>query len=102
MGIVGGPPESGVRILLERARDGGPPWRYEGTAVTPTHSYAMRATVTDAGDVEVELDGGAPGDLALRVRTMIRTAHKHARDEDPRAPPPRQLQRWRGGSGVVG
>ncbi len=99
MAIVGGHPESGVRIVLERPEGGGPPWTYEGSAWTVKERFALRATVSDAGDVVVELSGEPPRDLALRVKTMLRTAHKHARDEDPAAAPPRQIQRWRGSSG---
>jgi hypothetical protein len=103
MGIVGGHPESGVRIVVERPAFGGPPWCYEGSALTSTQRFELRATVTESGDVSVELSGPlgeTPADLRLRVKTMIRSAHKHARDENPGAPPPRQIHRWRGSSGV--
>jgi hypothetical protein len=110
MGIVGGHPESGVRIVVERPATGGPPWCYEGTALTSSQRFELRATVSATGEVSVELGpslGGdpqtprdTPADLRLRVKTMIRTAHKHARDESPGAPPPRQIHRWRGSSGA--
>ena len=100
MGIVGGHPETGVRIMLERPLEGGPPWTYEGSALTPTERYSLRAIVNEQGEVEVSLEGAPPRDLALRVRTMIRTAQRHAQDESPDAPPPRQIHRWRGSSGV--
>ena len=100
MPIVGGHPESGVRIELERARDEGPPWEYEGAALTPTQRFITRASVNEVGDVFVEFDGDPPRDLPLRVKTMVRTAYKHAQEENPGAPPPRQIHRWRGGSGV--
>jgi hypothetical protein len=102
MAIVGGYPESGLRIILERPVEGGPPWRYEGTALTPTQRFVLQATVTDAGEVAVEPSGEEPlpRDLALRVKTMIRAAQRHARDESPEAPPPRQIHRWRGTSGA--
>jgi hypothetical protein len=103
MAIVGGHPESGVRIVVERPVEGGPPWSYVGTALTSSERFELRATVSEAGDVVIELSGVSgepPRDLALRVKTMIRTAHKHARDEAPGSPPPRQIHRWRGSSGV--
>jgi hypothetical protein len=104
MAIVGGHPESGLRVVIERPVEGGPPWRYEGTALTSTLRFDLRATVTAEGEVVVELAGDTsvapPRDLAMRVRTMIRSAHKHAKDEDPRAAPPRQIHRWRGSSGA--
>ncbi len=100
MGIVSEFPESGVRVVLERPGDGGPPWVYDGAAVTPSRRFAMRAVVTEAGEVTVQVDDAAPSDLALRARTMVRTAYKHANDESPGSPPPRRIHRWRGGSGA--
>jgi hypothetical protein len=105
MAIVGGYPESGVRIVVERPVEGGPPWSYEGTALTSTERFELRATVTETGEVAVELSGdpahAAHRELAMRVRGMIRAAHKHARDEGPDEPPPRQIHRWRGSSGAI-
>jgi hypothetical protein len=98
MAIIGGHPESGVRIVLERGHEGGPPWTYKGSALTPTHRFVTHAAVNERGDVDVALDGDAPRDLALRIKTMIRSAHKHAQDDLPGAPPPRQIHRWRGSS----
>src|ERR1019366_5112626 len=49
MGIVG-TPESGVRIDVSRPRDGGPPWRYEGEAVTPEARHPVIAVVSADGD----------------------------------------------------
>jgi hypothetical protein len=91
MGIIGERPESGLRIDIERPRDGGPPWRYDGTASTTDAKYAMRATVEENGDVAIE--SNAPEDVAEKARLIIRTAYKHARSEDE--PPPRRIQRWR-------
>ena len=61
-----------MRIAVERPREGGPPWSYAGAAVLPEASYPVRVTVTEAGDVGVELsaatEGAAPpGDLAEKV-----------------------------------
>lgn len=86
-----------MRIVLDRPRDGGPPWRYEGAVLTPTQRFGVTAVVAAGGEVSVELEGDPPRDLPLRVKTMIRAAHKHARDEAATAPPPppRQIHRWR-------
>ena len=34
MSIVGDHPESGVRFVLERPYEGGPPWKYTGDSTT--------------------------------------------------------------------
>ncbi len=99
MSIVGKHPESGVRIVLERPRDGGPPWVYAGAAFTPTEEHTLRATVAEDGGVRVELPAGGPSELAMRVELMIRAAYKHALADDAKAGPPRHLQRWRAASG---
>jgi hypothetical protein len=110
MSIVGGRPESGVRIEVERPQSGGPPWRYEGEAATPQGRMRLAAQVEGSGDVTVELgplggpadggasagstaDGGASAELRERVRLMIRAAWKHA--EADSLPPPRRIVRWR-------
>ena len=93
MTIVGTRPETGLRIDVERPRDGGPPWRYEGQAVTPTESFRLLATVQDDGAIEVELDAAVPAPLAEKARLLLRAAWKHAQDDDP--PPPRRIVRWR-------
>jgi hypothetical protein len=93
MGIVGHHPETGVRVDVERARDGGPPWRYEGEAVTPASRFPLAANVGDDGDVVVELAPDAPASLAEKVRLLLRAAWKHAEEQDVR--PPRHIVRWR-------
>jgi hypothetical protein len=93
MSIVGQHPETGVRIDVERAREGGPPWRYEGEAVTPAARFRLAATVGDDGTVGVELEAGAPGGLADKARLLLRTVWKHA--EDDATYPPRHIVRWR-------
>ena len=108
MAIIGGHPESGVRIQLERPFEGGPPWRYDGTALTPTMRFVVRAEVSATGEVNLELDYDPPpgkdhprdptSELELRIKTMIRAAHKHAQQDAPGSPPPRHIQRWRGSS----
>ena len=98
MGIIGERPESGVRIAIERAREGGPPWAYAGAATLPDASYPARVTVSEAGDVGVELspgaDGGAaPADLAEKVRLIVRAVFRQAKaDEEP---PAWRIVRWR-------
>jgi hypothetical protein len=92
MGIVSPYPESGVRVHVARTADG-PPWEYTGEAVTPTARFEVRTVIAADGAVAVELPEGAPDGLADRVRLIMRTAFRHARDED--APPPRRIVRWR-------
>lgn len=93
MGIVGHHPESGFRIEVERARESGPPWRYEGEAVTPATRFPLAATVREDGAVDVELEAAAPSGLAEKVRMLLKTAWRHA-DQDEVAPPTR-IVRWR-------
>jgi hypothetical protein len=93
MGIVGSHPETGVRIEVERAREGGPPWRYRGEAVTPHARFAMTAAVTATGDVTIDVAPDAPAGLADKARLLVRSVCKHARDES--SPPPRRIVRWR-------
>jgi len=88
--IAGDRPESGVRIAIERPRDGGPPWIYEGAVHTPEASAPIRVVVTEDGAVEVE---GAP-DLSEKVRLIVRTAWKQAKSDGE--PPARRIVRWRG------
>ena len=49
MGIVGHPPETGVRIDVQREWAGGPPWRYEGEAVTPSERFRVAAMIGAVG-----------------------------------------------------
>jgi hypothetical protein len=93
MGIVGDVPERGVRIALERARVGGPPWVYWGEAVTPTSRHAIVATVSNEGDVGIELPPESPAGLDKRVRLVLRAAWKHASADG--TPPPLRVARWR-------
>jgi len=94
MGIIGERPETGVRIEVERPRDGGPPFRYTGHAVTPDARVPVVANVAADGAIEVELAQPAPSPgLAEKVRMLLRAAWKHAGDEG--APPPRRIVRWR-------
>ncbi len=93
MSIVGSNPESGVRIDVTRPREGAPPWRYEGEAVTATARFAVVATVSAEGDVVVELAAEAPAGAGERVRLLMRAAYKHAREDGQ--PPPRRIVRWR-------
>ncbi len=93
MGIIGHKPETGIRIDMERPHAGGPPWRYRGTATTATAEFPVGATITEEGDVQVELASAAPGELAEKVRLILRAVHKHAADDGQ--PPARRIQRWR-------
>jgi hypothetical protein len=95
MGIVGGRPESGVRIALERPVSGAAPWRYEGTVATPDAEHPVACVVDDSGDVRVELAATAPPELSEKVRLLVRTAYKQAKADGKKAPA-RKIVRWRG------
>jgi hypothetical protein len=104
--IVGRNPESGMRLMIERVRDEGPPWAYEGAAYTSRSTHPLKVTVDADGVVSVEpSDPGStpageplPADLLQRTRQMVRAAYKHAHDAEQ--PPPRQIHRWKGSSGA--
>jgi hypothetical protein len=95
MSIVGGNPESGVRIEIERPAGGGPPWLYEGEAVTSEERFPVRAVVEADGTVVFSSER-APPELLEKARLIVRAAHKNAREADEGAPPPRRIIRWRG------
>jgi hypothetical protein len=93
MGIIGQKPETGIRIDVERPQAGGPPWRYRGTVATVDAELAVGATITEGGEVQVELAGPAAGELAEKIRLILRSVHKHAAADG--LPPARRIQRWR-------
>jgi hypothetical protein len=103
MGITGDHPESGVRVDVERPRDGGPPWRYEGEAATAQERYPMSAVVAADGTVEVTLGpsgapapatpSSGPAELREKVRLILRSAWKHGHEDG--TAPPRRIVRWR-------
>jgi hypothetical protein len=93
MAIIGSHPESGVRVNVERPQEGGPPWKYQGEAVTPAARYRVAATVEADGDIDVVLAADAPKGLADKTLRVLRSAWKHAQAE--RVPPPRHVVRWR-------
>jgi hypothetical protein len=93
MSIIGSTPETGMRIDVIRPREGAPPWRYAGEAVTSAARFAVAATVTAEGEVVVELGTDAPEGVGERVRLLMRAAYKHAREDGQ--PPPRRIVRWR-------
>ena len=93
MGIIGSTPESGVRIDVARPREGGPPWRYEGEAVTSAARFTLISTVSVEGEVRIELPPEAPEGIGERIRLLMRAAYKHAREDGQ--PPPRRIVRWR-------
>jgi hypothetical protein len=93
MAIVGHNPETGFRIEVERPRDAGPPWRYQGHCVTPSACFLVVATVAVDGAVLVELGAEAPAGLGEKARLILRSAWKHAREED--VDPPHRIVRWR-------
>jgi len=97
MAIVGPRPESGVRIDLERAAAGGPPWRYDGKVTTPTAEFSLRARVSVEGAVAIEAPPESvpalPAGVEQKAKLLLRAAWKHA--EADGAPPPRRILRWR-------
>jgi hypothetical protein len=96
MGITGGPPETGLRLELERAARGGPPWTYEGFAVTKDARFAVRAVVEADGAVAIDVGApDAPRDVAERAKLIVRAAYKHAKEGAEDAAPPRRITRWR-------
>jgi len=100
MSIVGSKPEAGVRIDVERPREGGPPWQYRGVVATPAEDVAIEATVAAGGEVTIgPLPPGAPDGIAEKARLLLRAAWKHAQEEG--LPPPRHVVRWRADSGLA-
>jgi hypothetical protein len=93
MAIVGHTPESGVRVVLERPRAGGPPWRYQGEVATPGARFRVAATLDIGGDLTVEIIPDPPAGLTDKVRLMLRAAWRRARED--RTAPPLRLARWR-------
>jgi hypothetical protein len=98
--IVGERPLTGVRIAIERPREGGPPWNYAGSAFLPDASFSAQVTVSEAGEVEVVLAGVAgkggeapPTDLAEKIRLIVRTIYKQAKSDGE--PPAFRIVRWR-------
>jgi hypothetical protein len=93
MAIIGQYPDQGIRLVLERPRDAGPPWRYEGEAFLENRRFSIVAVLDASGSVAVEPSPDAPADLAERVRLIVRAAWKHAQPEG--LEPPRRIARWR-------
>jgi hypothetical protein len=93
MGIVGEQPESGMRVVAERPRGAGPPWRYEGEAAVQDAHFHLVVTLDEHGVVNVDVDGEPPAGLGDKVRLIVRTAWRRAA-EDGLSPPVR-IARWR-------
>jgi hypothetical protein len=96
--IVGERPQTGVRIAIERPREGGPPWVYAGSAFLPDASFSARVTVSEAGEVDVALSseeggGSPPPDLAEKIRLIVRTVYRQAKSDGE--PPAFRIVRWR-------
>ena len=88
------PPESGFRIEVERdGGGGGPPWRYEGVAVTPCKEYGVAAVVEETGEVHLEVAGDLPSRMVRGLATMVRTACGRTARRD--SEPPMRIVRWR-------
>jgi hypothetical protein len=93
MAIVGRDLENGVRVEAERPITDGPPWSYQGEAVTRRERFRLAANVDVDGAVSVALEPDPPPGLAEKVRLIIRSAWRHAAEGG--APPPRRIARWR-------
>jgi hypothetical protein len=93
MAIVGHLLESGARVIVERPRAGGPPWRYDGEAVTQGACFRLAVTLDADGGVTVGLQPEAPAGLEDKVRLIVRAAWRHARQDE--MAPPRRIARWR-------
>jgi hypothetical protein len=91
--VTGGLPTSGVRIAVERPKAGQAPWRYVGEAATAEGATPVTVIVQEGGEVTVE---GVVGVVADKVKSIVRTAWKHATADDPEAAPPWRIVRWRG------
>jgi hypothetical protein len=92
MAIIGDHPEQGIRFVLERAADvEKPPFRYIGSAFTPTDRHRLDVVVAEDGAVSVDSDG--PPDLQEKARLLVRTLVRHAEAEGNA--PPRRILRWR-------
>jgi hypothetical protein len=95
MAIVGDQPATGFRVSLTRRGDEAP-YAYAGEIALPGETRALEAVFLASGEVTLEIEGGAPPALVEKVRLLLRTIFKNARAEDPDAPPPRAIARWRG------
>jgi hypothetical protein len=94
MAIIGEQPDGGLRVVAERPKTLGPPWRYEGEAAVPSARFRLVATLEADGSVDVDVDAEAPAGLADKVRLMVRTAWRRAREDG--LSPPYRIARWRG------
>ena len=93
MSVVGPLQESGLRVVAERSRGQGPPWRYEGEVTTPSARFVLTAVLSADGGLTVTIEPPPPAGLVDRVRLILRTAWKHARENETE--PPRRVGRWR-------
>jgi len=97
--IVGERPQTGVRIAIERPREGGPPWSYAGSAFVPDATFPVQVTVSEVGIVEVVLStsqdtgAAAPGDLAEKIRLIVRAVYRQGVSDGE--PPAFRINRWR-------
>ena len=96
MAIIGDHPERGIRFVLERdQQEGGEekasPYRYLGSAFTPTEEHRLEVVVESDGSVHVRAE--APAELKEKARLLVRTMVRHAQAEG--TPPPRRILRWR-------
>jgi hypothetical protein len=102
--IVGDRPQSGVRIAIERPREGGPPWSYAGAAYLPDAGYPLCVTVSADGEVDVALSpshehaaAAPPADLDDKIRLIVRAVYRQAKADDEA--PARRIVRWRAPTG---
>jgi hypothetical protein len=82
-----------MRVVAERSRAAGPPWRYEGEAALNDARFRLVATLDANGGVQVQVDPDAPDGLADKVKLIVRTAWRRASEDGLH--PPLRVARWR-------
>ncbi len=92
MPIVGGLPQSGFRIDLQRSENNeGGTWLYRGTVTTSLEIMPAELQIDGGGQVTITTN--MTDELRERIRLLIRSIWRHAEGE--KRPPPRRIQRWR-------
>jgi hypothetical protein len=94
MGRISHYPESGVRIEISRG-EAGPPWRYEGHAVTPDAHFPLECVVEVDRSITVLLAPEAPQYLVHQVRFVVLAVFGEAKQHGEEGPPPEKITRWR-------
>jgi hypothetical protein len=90
-------PTDGVRLLLERERQGGARAEYRAAIYTPAATFEGRAVLGEDGSAELDVPG-APEELAEALQMIAKlTARAAAKKRQDGLPPwPARVLRWRG------